>query len=262
MQYRSGSPTRALGLCESDDSAQGDSSLSDDEVEDDEVEVSGLLQTVSGPPPVIRPGIVHRLDKGTSGLLVVAKDDYSHAQLCEQFKARSVSRTYVSLSCGVPSVTSGRIEVPIARDVRDRKRMAAVVKSAGSRTARLAASRYRVLEVLGQGGCTLIEWKLETGRTHQIRVHAQHLGHPVLGDEQYGGTEGAVLSRLTARLPPSKHSKARQLVSRIERPCLHALTIGFKHPWTGLQHNFTRGPPQDFENTWLALQQLGGRSLE
>lgn len=83
------------------------------------------------------------------------QDDYSHAQLCEQFKARSVSRTYVSLSCGVPSVTSGRIEVPIARDVRDRKRMAAVVKSAGSRTARLAASRYCAVSIvlfLGQSG--------------------------------------------------------------------------------------------------------------
>ncbi|CAM6035617.1 unnamed protein product [Sphagnum compactum] len=228
----------------------------DDDSDDDETPGS-IVAMWLGPAPVIRPGIVHRLDKGTSGLLVVAKDEHTHEHLCDQFKARSVRRSYVSLTCGLPTLMSGRVEVPIGRDPRDRKRMAAIMNAKGGSRARSAASRFRVLEVIAEGGSALVEWRLETGRTHQIRVHAQHLGYPILGDETYGGTPGAALARLLPRASPSNQGALRQLVAGLQRPCLHALTLGFTHPWTQEEHNFTCAPPQDFEDTWRTLRQLG-----
>ncbi|XP_061359291.1 RNA pseudouridine synthase 2, chloroplastic isoform X2 [Gastrolobium bilobum] len=116
----------------------------------------------------IRPGIVHRLDKGTSGLLVVAKDEHSHMKLSEQFKLRTIKRVYVSLTAGIPTPVAGRVEVPVGRDLNNRLRMTAVAGPANSRNARHAASRYKVIEILAGGSCALVEWKLETGRTHQV----------------------------------------------------------------------------------------------
>ncbi|XP_073285877.1 RNA pseudouridine synthase 2, chloroplastic [Primulina huaijiensis] len=194
----------------------------------------------------VRPGIVHRLDKGTSGLLVVAKDEHSHAHLAGQFKEHSIKRVYVSLTCGVPSSTSGCVDIPIGRDVNNRIRMIALPGSSTRGNARHAVSRYKVLEVLAGGGCALVEWRLETGRTHQIRAHAKYLGVPLLGDDVYGGTKNMAFSLLQSRNSPSCHRQLFQLVSELERPCLHALILGFEHPRTGEHLRFSQVPPLDF----------------
>lgn len=204
----------------------------------------------------VRPGIVHRLDKGTSGLIVVAKDELSHAHLSEQFKARTIQRVYVSLTVGVPSSTSGRVQVPIGRDLNNRIRMTAVIGGNCSGRSRHAASRYKLMEVFADGGSALVEWRLETGRTHQIRVHAKYLGIPLLGDEVYGGTRDMALSFLQPRTPRIYHSKLIDMVSSIQRPCLHAMVLGFKHPYTGENMHFSCPPPADFSEVCSQLRQL------
>ncbi|KAL5073838.1 hypothetical protein RYX36_012822 [Vicia faba] len=205
----------------------------------------------------IRPGIVHRLDKGTSGLLVVAKDEHSHKKLSEQFKLRTIKRVYVSLTAGVPTPVAGRVEVPVGRDPNNRLRMTAVTGAVNSIKARHAASRYKVIEILAGGSCALVEWKLETGRTHQIRAHAKYLGVPLLGDEVYGGTKSMVLSLLRPRTTPSLQGKMVKVVSELDRPCLHALTLGFEHPHTGKQVHFSCDPPVDFNEILSQLRRIG-----
>lgn len=207
---------------------------------------------------LIRPGIVHRLDKGTSGLLVVAKDEHSHAHLSEQFKSRTIHRIYISLTSGVPSPSSGRVEIPIARDSNNRLRMAAITGSNNSGTARYAASRYKVIEVFLGSGSALVEWRLETGRTHQIRAHAKYLGIPLLGDELYGGTKNMALSLLRPKTSPKHHGVLSHLISKLERPYLHALALGFKHPHTGEDLRFSCCPPDDFSEVLGHLRKLSG----
>ncbi|XP_027355684.1 RNA pseudouridine synthase 2, chloroplastic [Abrus precatorius] len=209
----------------------------------------------------VRPGIVHRLDKGTSGLLVVAKDEHSHMKLSEQFKQRTIKRVYVSLTAGVPTPVAGRVEVPVGRDLNNRIRMTAVAGPVNSRKARHAASRYKVIEILAGGSCSLVEWKLETGRTHQIRAHARYLGVPLLGDEVYGGTKSMVLSLLRPRTTLSSHSKIVKMISRLDRPCLHALTLGFQHPHTGEQVHFSCEPPADFDEILSQLREIGSEKV-
>ncbi|KAG0491534.1 hypothetical protein HPP92_004932 [Vanilla planifolia] len=204
----------------------------------------------------VRPGIVHRLDKGTSGLLVVAKNEHSHLHLAEQFKMHTIYRLYISLTSGVPSPGSGRIEIPIARDSNNRTRMAAISGSNISRNARYAASRYKVVEAFAAGGAALVHWRLETGRTHQIRAHSKHLGTPLLGDELYGGTKGLALSLLKARTPPSSHGHVSEMVSMLERPCLHAQSLGFKHPYSGEYMCFSCPPPDDFTEILNRLRSI------
>ncbi|CAK7346117.1 unnamed protein product [Dovyalis caffra] len=204
----------------------------------------------------VRPGIVHRLDKGTSGLLVVAKDEHSHAHLSEQFKLHTIKRVYVSLTCGVPRPMAGRVDVPIGRDVSNRIRMAAIV-GPNRRQARHAASRYKVIEMLAGGGSALVEWRLETGRTHQIRAHAKYIGIPLLGDEVYGGTRNMALSLLRSRTQPSFHSQLSLSLSGLERPCLHALALGFTHPCTGKEIHFSCHPPPDFTEILSQLRDMG-----
>ncbi|KAL4186618.1 hypothetical protein AMTRI_Chr09g34820 [Amborella trichopoda] len=227
---------------------------------DDECD-NGL--TMFNPDPIstqcrssIRPGIVHRLDKGTSGLLVVAKNEHSHAHLSEQFKLHTIHRQYISLTCGVPSPSNGCIEIPIARDMNNRIRMAAVSGQNNTRKARLATSRYHVMEVLAGGGSALVEWRLQTGRTHQIRVHAKYIGNPLLGDEVYGGTKSMALSRLRPRTPSHYHGPLSQLVSNLQRPCLHAFSLGFKHPHSEENVLFTCPPPPDFAEVLRQLQSI------
>lgn len=203
---------------------------------------------------IVRPGIVHRLDKGTSGLLVVAKDEHAHAHLSDQFRRHTVFRRYISLTCGVPSGSNGRIEIPIARDLNNRIRMAAVPNPSVRRRARIAASRYRVIEAIAGGGIALVEWQLETGRTHQIRVHSQYLGYPILGDEVYGGTAGMALSRVRPKVPSKYHGVLSKLISNLQRPCLHALALGFEHPQTGKEMKFSCAPPPDFMDVLLQLR--------
>ncbi|KAM7514033.1 hypothetical protein LguiA_003616 [Lonicera macranthoides] len=209
----------------------------------------------------VRPGIVHRLDKGTSGLLVVAKDEHSHAHLAEQFKQHTIQRVYISLTCGVPSPTSGRVDIPIGRDLNNRIRMTAVAGPSNSGKARHAASRYKVIEILAGGGSALVEWRLETGRTHQIRAHAKYLGIPLLGDEVYGGTKNMALSLLQPKNASSFHGKILQLISGLERPCLHALTLGFKHPHTGEKIRFSCLPPADFAEILSGLHAISTEKL-
>ncbi|XP_057995636.1 RNA pseudouridine synthase 2, chloroplastic isoform X3 [Hevea brasiliensis] len=195
--------------------------LSDmEDISDDE----GSHSTLCGAS--VRPGIVHRLDKGTSGLLVVAKDEHAHAHLSEQFQQHTIQRIYISLTSGVPSASMGRIDIPIGRDVNNRIRMTAIPGPIKQGQARHAASRYKVIEILAGGGSALVEWRLETGRTHQIRAHAKYIGIPLLGDEVYGGTKSLALSRLRPRIPPSCLSQLSLLLSGLERPCLHALALG------------------------------------
>lgn len=208
----------------------------------------------------VRPGIVHRLDKGTSGLLVVAKDEHSHACLSEQFKNHTICRVYLSLTVGVPSPSYGRIAIPISRDSNNRIRMAAV-SDTSNRHARHAASRYRVIEILADGGSALLEWRLETGRTHQIRAHAKYLGIPLLGDEVYGGTKNMALSLLRARTPSSNHGHLSHLVSKLQRPCLHAFTLGFKHPHTDEDMQFSCPPPADFAEVLSQLRAISTKKV-
>jgi len=170
---------------------------------------------------VSRPGVVHRLDKGTSGLIVVARNDASHRALSSQLKDRSLSRTYLSIVQGRVKADSGELEGPIGRHPRERKRMAVV---AGGRFAR---TRYQVVE--RRRTHTLLRCDLDTGRTHQIRVHLAALGHPVAGDGEYGGREEG-----------------------LERPMLHAWRMRLRHPRTGAEMTFEAPPPQDFQAFWAS----------
>ncbi|PNW86249.1 hypothetical protein CHLRE_02g078750v5 [Chlamydomonas reinhardtii] len=202
---------------------------------------------------ILRPGIVHRIDKGTSGLIVVAKTETALTRLQAQFKARTVDRLYLSMTVGCPSSRSGRVETNISRDPGDRKRMAAAPY--GGTRGRTAASSYQVLEPLAGGGCALVQWKLDTGRTHQIRVHAKHMGHPLLADDTYGGGGPAALSAV-AKGGARSVEEVKACLERLGRPALHALTLGFSHPVSGKRLSFEQPPPEDFAS---ALEQLRGR---
>jgi 23S rRNA pseudouridine1911/1915/1917 synthase len=172
---------------------------------------------LSGIGGKLRPGIVHRLDKGTSGVLVVAKNDRAHVILSEQFKSREIKKTYWAFVWGTPRLPSGLIDRPLGRDRRDRKKI-----SSRTAVARSARTRYRVLKSLGP--ISLLELEPETGRTHQIRVHLSELGHPVVGDPVYG--KG--LHRVAA-LPKQLQDRIKGLPFQL----LHALRLRFKHPITG-----------------------------
>jgi 23S rRNA pseudouridine1911/1915/1917 synthase len=181
-----------------------------------------------------RPGIVHRLDRDTSGLLVVAKTEAAYLALVEALRERRVSRVYHALVWGDPGPNEGYIELPIGRDPKDRKRMA-VVRQGG----RTALTRWRVLERFGLA--SLLEVRLETGRTHQIRVHLAAVRHPVLGDPVYGGRVRKSLS-----LRPSERSLADALLRTVRRQALHAVTLELTHPISGQPLRFESPIPEDF----------------
>ncbi len=168
---------------------------------------------------VKRPGIVHRIDKDTSGLMVVAKTDECHQGLVQLFSTHDIERSYNAIVWGTAKPIAGKVEGNIGRSPKNRKKMA-VVPTGGKR----AVTYYKTLKVLADGAVSLVECKLETGRTHQIRVHMTHIGHPLLGDPLYGSQSQ---SRLKA-LPAS----AQQLMKSFERQALHAKTLGFVHPIT------------------------------
>jgi 23S rRNA pseudouridine1911/1915/1917 synthase len=182
--------------------------------------LGGTWSTLGG---VVRPGIVHRLDKGTSGLILAARTDAAHRSLAAQLAARSLSRTYLAIVRGHIGVADQFVEGPIGRHPRDRLRMAIV---AGGRAAR---TRVRVVEL--RRGHTLVQCDLETGRTHQIRVHLAALGHPIAGDALYAGSR------------PGEP----------DRPMLHAHRLRFRHPRTGEEMSFTSPPPADFAAFWDSL---------
>lgn len=171
-------------------------------------------RNLSGVSGVLKPGIVHRIDKGTSGLLVVAKTDAVHRDLSRQFKNKTTRRVYIALVKGVVELDNGIIEFPIGRSSYDRKRMTVKIEDG-----KLARTQYKVLRRFERH--TLLELVLGTGRTHQIRVHMAHIGHPLAGDDTYGG--GGLLPR----------------------PALHAATIGFIHPATKKYMEFKSEIPKD-----------------
>lgn len=181
------------------------------------------IKDLSGINGVIRPGIVHRIDKNTSGLLIVAKNDAAHLSLAEQVKVHSFERKYQAVLVGSPKESIGTVDAPIGRSPKDRKKMAIVQNGRPART------HYRILEQFHS--YSLVELKLETGRTHQIRVHMSSLGHPVFGDETYGGG----------------HTKLEQRIA-LGGQCLHAKTIGFTHPTSGNFLRFDSKLPDYFEN--------------
>lgn len=186
-----------------------------------------------------RPGIVHRLDKDTSGVMVVAKTEKAHHALSEDFAARRIDRSYLALCWGVPSPSLGEYEGNIGRDRRDRKRMALV-----SHGGKEALTRYTVLRPFGDYAA-LVECRLATGRTHQIRVHFSANGHPLMGDPVY-------LRRIPAfaRKCPTE---ARDAALDFPRQALHAARLGFTHPRTGETLLFETPPPEDFEALEMQL---------
>ena len=183
------------------------------------------LSSING---VVRPGIVHRIDKDTSGILVVAKNDNAHKKLSEQFKVHSIKRKYVALVKGIVKEDKQTIDLPIGRSTRDRKKMAVSDKNS-----RNAVTHIRVLKRFYASNVTLVEAELETGRTHQIRVHMTHLHHPLVGDEVYG----------------KKDPKFK-----VEGQMLHAKYLGFIHPSTNEFIEFDSNLPKYFEDILVSLE--------
>lgn len=182
--------------------------------------------SLSGINGVIRPGIVHRIDKNTSGLLIVAKNDRSHLALAEQIKAHSFTREYEAIAVGALRDDSGTIDAPIGRHRIDRKKMCVTAENS-----RNAVTHYTVIRRFG--GFTHLKLRLETGRTHQIRVHLAYIGHPVLGDDVYG--------------KPYKG---------LDGQCLHARKIGFIHPSTGEYVEFTSELPDYFKAALRKIEKM------
>ncbi|MEM7635918.1 MAG: RluA family pseudouridine synthase [Pseudomonadota bacterium] len=199
--------------------------------------------SLSGIGGVKRPGIVHRLDKETSGLLVVAKTDKAHRALSEQFAAHGrdgrLSRQYLAIVWGEPQPRRGIIDTLIARSTANRIKMA-VAKSAGRR----AITHYETVRPLpagtGDAVASLVRCQLETGRTHQIRVHLAHIGHPLLGDRVYGSSHAASANKL--------NPAARASLASLSRQALHAETLGFEHPETGEPMSFRSALPEDMRD--------------
>ncbi len=186
------------------------------------------LSTVGG---TIRPGIVHRIDKNTSGLLIVAKNDDVHIKLAKQIESHSFEREYRGIVVGTPKDATGTINAPIGRSTRDRKKMAVTEQNSKN-----AVTHYEVLQSYGK--YSFMRFKLETGRTHQIRVHLSHIGHPILGDDVYGG--------------------ARKEFEELQGQCLHAYSIGFIHPITGEKLYFESKLPDYFINTLKKIENRYG----
>jgi 23S rRNA pseudouridine1911/1915/1917 synthase len=191
---------------------------------------AGQLSGIGG---VARPGIVHRIDKDTSGLLVVAKTDVAHEGLAKQFAAHSIDRRYLAIVSGMPKAPSGTVDAALARSATNRKKIAIVEAGRGKR----AVTHWKRLKPLGEAA--LVECRLETGRTHQVRVHMASIGHPLLGDPVYGRsgkTHGKLLKEL-----------------QFHRQALHAAELGFTHPATKLRLSFTSPMPPDMQELMGAL---------
>ncbi len=184
----------------------------------------------------VRPGIIHRLDKNTSGLLIVAKDDKVARKVRQQLADREITKLYTAVVCGHMPETSGTIDFPIGRSIRDRKKM--VVTNVRSRE---AITHYRVIEKFRLN--ELLEVRLETGRTHQIRVHMAHMNRPVLGDPDYGGRQ-----RWLSGIMPQDRKLATGILALIDRQALHARSLIFMHPATGEEISVTSDLPEDMRN--------------
>ncbi len=199
--------------------------------------------SLSGVGGVRRPGIVHRLDKDTSGLIVVAKNDDAHHSLAEQFASRTIDRAYLALVWGVPAPPAGRVEGNIGRHPQQRTKMTVV----GAGRGKPAATRYRVLRRFGEVA-SLVECRLESGRTHQIRVHMAHIGHPVIGDPDYGQAFRTKANRLPEPL--------RTMAKDFPRQALHAKLLAFTHPVTGETMRFEASMPADMAALVAGMRNL------
>ena len=212
----------------------------------DQTLVNALLahcgDSLTGIGGVRRPGIVHRLDKDTSGLMVVAKSERAHVALSAAFADRTIERAYWAIVWGMPSPREGEIDGPIGRSPTNRKKMAVVAASRG----KPATTRYRTEQRFGDHA-TLIECRLLTGRTHQIRVHLAHSGHPLIGDPVYGTRAGRILASL---------GTAGAAVAAFPRQALHARLLGFSHPATGEKLSFESPLPVDMARLKLNLELL------
>jgi 23S rRNA pseudouridine1911/1915/1917 synthase len=189
--------------------------------------------SLSGIGGVARPGIVHRIDKDTSGLLAVAKTDVAHEGLAKQFAAHSIERRYLAIVTGVPKANDGTVDAPLARPAANRKKIAIVEGGRGKR----AVTHWRRIAMLRDSA--LVECRLETGRTHQVRVHMASIGHPLLGDPVYGRsgkTHGKLLKEL-----------------QFQRQALHAAELGFVHPVTKHRLSFASAMPPDMQELFTAL---------
>ncbi|MBE6467185.1 MAG: RluA family pseudouridine synthase [Alphaproteobacteria bacterium] len=211
----------------------------------DNTMVNALLfhcNNLSGIGGVKRPGIVHRIDKETSGVLVVAKNDNAHKFLCEQFAEHSIERTYYAVCYGVPNSMKGVIEGDIGRSPYDRKKMAIVSKGG-----KKAVTHYQVTEVFKNEAC-LIKCNLETGRTHQIRVHLSSLGHNLLGDKLYVKSK-----KMTAK---TIAEEIRNFANNFPRQALHAQSLGFIHPKTKEKMFFETKIPEDMQELLNVLRKI------
>lgn len=203
--------------------------------------------SLSGIGGVLRPGIVHRLDKDTTGLMVVAKSDRAHQGLAAQLADRTLSREYLALVWHVPTPPIGRIDAPIARSAANRQKMT-VVRQGG----RHAVTHYKVDRRFGDAAA-LVKCRLETGRTHQIRVHMAHVKHPLAGDPLYGAQPTAQRAAL------KKAGMDAALIEEViafPRQMLHAWRIGFTHPVTGEDMAWETAPPEDFEATFSLFKTI------
>jgi 23S rRNA pseudouridine1911/1915/1917 synthase len=190
----------------------------------------GTVSTIGGKE---RPGLVHRLDKDTSGVMVIAKTDHAHRALAAQFKGHTITRVYEALIWGTPQKDRGLIALAIGRDTKDRKKF-----SARTTSPKESVTEYHVDRRYGKQAARVLLYP-RTGRTHQLRVHLASLGHPILGDQVYGGSKVYAINHV-----------------EIPRVMLHARTLGFNHPSTGARQEFTRPCPSDMEAVSRALQQL------
>jgi 23S rRNA pseudouridine1911/1915/1917 synthase len=199
--------------------------------------------SLSGIGGVRRPGIVHRLDKDTSGVMVAAKTDRAHHALSRQFEKRTAERAYLAVAWGMPTPSHGRIEGNIGRDPRNRKKMAVVPDGKG----KPAATSYRIAKRFGVWA-SLVECRLETGRTHQVRVHMTHIGHPLLGDTLYGRATKARIKGLPDDIVAAMRSFPRQ--------ALHARLLTFKHPESREILSFETELPSDLKNLCDILETI------
>ena len=197
--------------------------------------------SLSGIGGVRRPGIVHRLDKDTTGLMVVAKTDQAHRALAAQFADRTLHRVYQALVWGVPAPAGGDIDAPIGRHLTRRTRMAVVPEARGGKP---ALTRYRAIKAWVPD-LALVECRLATGRTHQIRVHMAHIGHPLVGDATYG-QRGSGRAGVPARRAPALPPDAVSALIGFPRQALHAVSIGFRHPVGGEPIHLESRIPRDF----------------
>lgn len=206
--------------------------------------------SLSGIGGVKRPGIVHRLDKDTSGLMMVAKNDFAHQGLAAQLADRSLSRVYHALCWDVPTLLQGKVNAPIGRDHKHRTRMAITSLAKG----REALTYYRAIKTFGRGQKTisLMECRLQTGRTHQIRVHMSHIGFPLIGDHVYGAPRTKQISLLNRG--DFKADGFQDKVLGFPRQALHAGEIKFIHPRSEEEMHFTSAYPEDMQDLIAAFE--------